>query len=319
MNDAVLIHYYSQMKVNRVYPLSVEVTGENAPSGRVQIRPVIPGALVTPAVCEMELNAGRSAQDFAVTPLVRGALKDARIGFYSAGRSLTEIPVRMRGVRQAWTWAFLVMAIALPAIVYSLTSCVDWSRAAGTPWTKPLPPQMARAADTPPEPVSPTAMGMRGGGGAEGRGGGAEGRGGAGAQGGGRGSGPGGPPAGRGGAAAGGSAGRGGVAPGGPPAGRPGTSAPAANDANVEPLPTPEKLPGIIERIIVANVPDFNGYTKPVAVRIQDYYEELQGWQRLYRIAFYLGLPFLGLAIISWFANKSYRTRARRPLQAVRA
>ena len=63
----------------------------------------------------------------------------------------------------------------------------------------------------------------------------------------------------------------------------------------------PPKLSGVVERTIVANIPEFEGSTLSFAVQMQDCYEIIQKLEKSYRITLYLGLVGLILALISWF------------------
>jgi hypothetical protein len=128
----LVTRYYRQMKRQRLYPLFIRLRldkkrGESL-HGPVQLRPVIPGALVTPADCELASDHLETRPAFYVTPLARGKLVRARIEVIQQGRMVGEIPLRMKAVRQTFTWCLFCLAILIPALTYYLTRHVNWSR-----------------------------------------------------------------------------------------------------------------------------------------------------------------------------------------------
>jgi hypothetical protein len=120
------------MKVQRVYPMTVSLSpmaghlqGIKSHTPPLEIRPVLPGAQVTPSHYEMETTGSTPA--FYVTPLARGKLADARLEVYSHGRLVQEIPLPMKGTRQRLTWILLFLAVLIPLGLYYFTRQVDLS------------------------------------------------------------------------------------------------------------------------------------------------------------------------------------------------
>src|SRR5271163_2498335 len=80
--------YPSRMKPQRVYTLIVTTSkAAKETTEPVVLRPIIPGALVTPA--EQKLDASRAGDKatFAVTPLARGRLPAPRIEVVQGGKA----------------------------------------------------------------------------------------------------------------------------------------------------------------------------------------------------------------------------------------
>ena len=269
--EPVRVSYYRQMRVQRVFPLSVVLNSvPGSLSCRVQIRPIIPGALVTPSIREVDLGPEGSSLNFSVTAMACGRLQHARLGLFQDGRHVGNVPLEMKGVRQLDSWIFLILAIWIPVLIWFFTSHLDWSRSAMPPRARVTLDRMPPASDTPvssnEERRPPGAMQR-----------------------------PGGNP---------------GAPPGGPPAQPDNEAGSDKRDAsNVQ--EAPRHLTGAVERTIVAEVPEFNGITRPIAVQMQDCYEIVQKTEKLYRISLYLGLGFLLLALISGFVNRATRTQRR--------
>jgi hypothetical protein len=131
----VVVNFYRRMKMNRVYPMVVELKRTTdkhslASSSPVQIRPVVPGAHVTPALREAHQGNSGAVSTFYVTPLARGRLRDARVGIYQDGRELQEVRLPMKGVTQRMTWTLLALTILLPCLLHYFTTTVDLSQSA---------------------------------------------------------------------------------------------------------------------------------------------------------------------------------------------
>src|SRR6516162_5607218 len=112
MSDPIVVSYYSQMKVQRVFPLSVDLQPiPGSLTGRVQVRPVIPGALVTPGIREVDLGPDGSALNFSIAAMACGQLKHARLAIFQDGRHKGNVALKMKGVRQVDSWVFLLFAL----------------------------------------------------------------------------------------------------------------------------------------------------------------------------------------------------------------
>jgi hypothetical protein len=121
------VRYYDRMKVQRVYPLTVEVTaGPNRPGvglalDPVVVRPVIPGAQVVPAEQRLDVSRPGERAAFHVTPLARGRYPNPRVEILQHGRTVQAIALRMKGVTQRLTWLLLALTLLLPALVFHYT------------------------------------------------------------------------------------------------------------------------------------------------------------------------------------------------------
>ncbi len=130
-----VVRYYRRMKPQRVYRLVVELrslakkgAAGTAPTGDpVQLRPRIPGCLVSPAELEITPKGMTSQATFHVTPLAKGRLRDAQVGVYHQGRLLQDVPLRMKGTTQCLTRWLLLLAVAAPLFVWWALSYLDLS------------------------------------------------------------------------------------------------------------------------------------------------------------------------------------------------
>src|SRR5262249_29862954 len=102
------VRYYNRMKLQRVYPLVVELPrgrGTAPPAGvGVTVRPIIPGAHVTPLEQKLDVAQPGAQATFSVTPLACGRLSNARVEVHQPGRAPQQIPLRMKSVTQRLTW-----------------------------------------------------------------------------------------------------------------------------------------------------------------------------------------------------------------------
>src|SRR5262249_19510874 len=116
----VKVRFYSRMNLQRVYPLIVEVpraSGKTAPVSSVDpvvVRPVIPGALVSPAEQRLDVSKPGSQVTFQVTPLARGRLPGARVELQQPGQPVHALPLAMKAVTQRLTWILLALTFLLP-------------------------------------------------------------------------------------------------------------------------------------------------------------------------------------------------------------
>jgi hypothetical protein len=120
--------WYCTIKPRRVYPLVVRVPpGKGSvpiesPSGVVAtLRPVVPGALVTPAEMPLELSRPGAQATFQITPLARGRLPAARVRVLCGGRQVQELPVRMTAKTQRLAWVLLLLALVVPPVLVRYT------------------------------------------------------------------------------------------------------------------------------------------------------------------------------------------------------
>lgn len=118
------VRYYYRMKPQRVYPLTVEVPrgslGRLLPGGSgeaVTVRPLIPGAVVVPAEQRLDVARPGSQATFAVTPLAKGRLANARVDVIQHGRVTQQIGLGMKGVTQRLTWWLLALTIVVPSLL----------------------------------------------------------------------------------------------------------------------------------------------------------------------------------------------------------
>jgi hypothetical protein len=120
--------WYCTMKPRRVYPLVVRVppgkksVPVESPSGvMATLRPVVPGALVTPAELPLELSRPGAEARFHVTPVARGRLPAAHVRVLCGGREVHTLPVRMAAKTQRLAWLLLLLALAVPALLLHYT------------------------------------------------------------------------------------------------------------------------------------------------------------------------------------------------------
>jgi hypothetical protein len=125
--------FYRQMKPQRLYPLIVRLReNKKRPQTLVEpihLRPVIPGAIVTPADYTLDLNHPQTNPPLFVTPLARGRLENARMEVYHGGRMVGTITLPMKAVTQCLTWVLLCLALAIPYGAYWITSHTNLTRA----------------------------------------------------------------------------------------------------------------------------------------------------------------------------------------------
>jgi hypothetical protein len=120
--------WYCTMKTQRVYPLVVQVPSGrgsvpiDSPSGvMVMLRPIVSGALVTPAELPLELSRPGAQATFHVTPLARGRLPEARVRVFHGGQQVHELPLRMVTKTQRLAWVLLLLALVVPALLIHYT------------------------------------------------------------------------------------------------------------------------------------------------------------------------------------------------------
>jgi len=118
----VLVRFYRRMKLRRVYPLVVGLQQRLSASGTAfAVRPLVPGALVTPGELIMDPAKAGTQATFYVTPLARGRLPHARVQLHRQGNLLQEIALPMKAVTQRLTWILLALTILVPAFLLYTT------------------------------------------------------------------------------------------------------------------------------------------------------------------------------------------------------
>jgi hypothetical protein len=119
------LRYYNRMKLQRVYPLIVEVPyGVNTkdPTGvTVELRPVVAGAVVTPPTQRLDVTRPGAQAIFQVAPLARGRLPAARVDVVHEGRTIQELRMGMKAGTQRMTWLLLLLTLVLPPLFYHYT------------------------------------------------------------------------------------------------------------------------------------------------------------------------------------------------------
>jgi hypothetical protein len=125
--------FYRQMKPQRLYPVIVRLRENKKRSQSlvepIHLRPVIPGAIVTPADYTLDSNHPQTNPQFFVTPLARGRLENARMEVYHGGRLVGTITFPMKAVTQCLTWVLLCLAFVIPYGAYWITTHTNLTRA----------------------------------------------------------------------------------------------------------------------------------------------------------------------------------------------
>ncbi|HXG10665.1 MAG TPA: hypothetical protein VNK04_12985 [Gemmataceae bacterium] len=138
------VRYYCCMKPQRVYPLTVEVqagrSGPSAgPSTPILVRPVIPGALVTPAEQRLDATQPGARATFQITPLARRRLPEARVEVLQHGQVADRIGLRMKSVTQFRTWVLAALTLLVPWFLLMITTDRYWKLRGSLPH---LPPEV---------------------------------------------------------------------------------------------------------------------------------------------------------------------------------
>jgi hypothetical protein len=119
--------FYSAMKPRRVYPLTVQLprgAADKASTGAAPlvIKPVIAGAVVTPAEQTLDLTPSGGQVAFQVTPLAKGRLPEARVDVTHHGRLVERVRMLMRGRTQFATWVLFLLTLIIPSVMLYFTS-----------------------------------------------------------------------------------------------------------------------------------------------------------------------------------------------------
>jgi hypothetical protein len=148
--------------MRRVYPLVVSLPAKaSGTAGAVAVRPLIPGALVTPAELILDSAKSDTQATFYVTPVARGRLPKARVQLHRQGSLLQEVTLPMKAVTQRLTWVLLALTILVPAFLLYTTK---YNKMTGTvPRSMAPTPEDVRAEPaTPPIAREPTIKNMPG-------------------------------------------------------------------------------------------------------------------------------------------------------------
>ncbi len=110
--------YFSVMRTQRVFPLTVEVpegaSSVLANANTLAIKPSIPGAFVEPHEQILDASKPKNSVTFQVTPIAKGKIPGAFVKVFQHGRLLQDIPVRMKSTTQRLTWVLALLTILLP-------------------------------------------------------------------------------------------------------------------------------------------------------------------------------------------------------------
>lgn len=160
----IRVRYYRRMKFQRVYALVAEATpadGKTSAAGApLVVRPIIPGAMVSPLEHTVAAKSANSKATFYVTPLALGQLKNARLEVGHQGALLQEIPLPTKVVRQRATWFLALLTVLVPALLIYFTQYLDFSR--GGPFRQDLPPSLKAVKKTQPDPMrGPIELGLQ--------------------------------------------------------------------------------------------------------------------------------------------------------------
>src|SRR5205823_9197238 len=94
--------------------------GDGPPPALVVIRPIVPGALVTPSEQRLELLPGNQVL-FHVTSLARGRLPRAHLDVFAPNQPVESIPLAMKCKTQRLAFWLLVLAFLIPFCLYKVT------------------------------------------------------------------------------------------------------------------------------------------------------------------------------------------------------
>jgi hypothetical protein len=119
------VQFYARMRLQRVYSLVVAVPRSSPTAGPtgvpVVLRPVVPGALVTPVEQALDISRPGAAATFHVTPLGKGRLPDARVQVLCNGQLVQELATPMKATTQRMTWVLLLLTLVLPPLLIHYT------------------------------------------------------------------------------------------------------------------------------------------------------------------------------------------------------
>lgn len=134
-----VIRYSSRMRLNKLHPLKVSLTGVNGEVETLRPQPQsggfdppvvvqvsVPGAIVTPPHVIIPVSGGEA--QFVVQPIMTGRLTGARVEFLSQGRKVSEVPLPMKVNRGYLAKFFLLLAVLLPLLINFLPDLTHVSK-----------------------------------------------------------------------------------------------------------------------------------------------------------------------------------------------
>jgi hypothetical protein len=117
-----VVDFYRKMRRDRVYPLRLAWRNTPPPGAswpQVVARPIVPGALVTPA--QQPVAATDAETVFYVTPLGRGRAPGARIELTPPQGPAQQILLPLKVVTQRLTKFLLLLTLVVPPLLYYVT------------------------------------------------------------------------------------------------------------------------------------------------------------------------------------------------------
>lgn len=119
------VRHYCLMRTQRVHPLTVAVNVPRGaaplPSTPVVIRPITPGAVVTPVEQTLDAAQPGAVAVFQVTPVARGRLPEARVEIHQQGRLADHVRLRMKSTTRRCTRVMLLLTILVPILLLLFT------------------------------------------------------------------------------------------------------------------------------------------------------------------------------------------------------
>src|SRR5262249_21254597 len=85
------------------------------------VKPIVPGAEVTPATQALPMNPAGAAVTFQGAPFARGPPSDSRAAGYKEGYLVAKINMAMRARTPGFTWSLLWLTILTPGLLYYYT------------------------------------------------------------------------------------------------------------------------------------------------------------------------------------------------------
>jgi hypothetical protein len=111
------------MLPRKLRPLTVtlqDAAGKDAPparsEGTLTVQPIIPGALVTPALADISTAPGSTAR-FTVLPLATGKLRDARVELRFRGKNVETTALSIKATRRCFAKCLFVLAILVTGLL----------------------------------------------------------------------------------------------------------------------------------------------------------------------------------------------------------